>query len=162
MYLVLFVAAIAVLIMYRNLSKQKKRAGVHGWIKSQDLDGREGRVYRNYQAGISARPDVVESGRVIEHKSAEVKNKARHSDILQVTAEMIATKLDEGELRYGNNRKFQFRKGSPMMRGIMREVQGIAERMKWYLSKRVSPKGTPTKNKCAKCIFQKECSDAVM
>ena len=161
MYLVFIIAAIVVLIMYGNLFRQKKRAGVRKWVKSQDLDGRGDRVYRNYQAGISAKPDVVEGRRVIEHKSAEVKNKARYSDILQVTAEMIATGLDEGELRYGNNRRFQFIKDSPMMRGMIRKVQGITSRMNWHLVMRISPKGTPTKNKCARCIAKTVCSDAM-
>ena len=147
--------------MYRNISKQKKRAGVRGWVKSQDLDGSAGKVYRNYQAGISARPDVVESGRVIEHKSAEVKNKARYSDILQVTAEMIATGLDEGELRYSNNKRFEFNKKSQKTQRFVKEVKGIADRMKWHLLMRISPKGTPAKNKCAKCIVRNECSDAM-
>lgn len=155
------VAAIAVFIMYRKLVNKKKEAGVQGWVKSQDLDGRGERVYRNHQARISARPDVVESNRVVEHKSAHVQHKARYSDVLQVTAEMIATGLDKAELRYGNDQTFQFRRDTPLIRGATRDVRRISGLMNWHLKRRTPPKGTPTRNKCSKCSFKNNCSDAM-
>ena len=162
MFIMALVAAIAVFIMYRKLVNKKKEAGVEGWVKSQDLDGRGGRVYRNHQARISARPDVVESNRVVEHKSAHVNHKARYPDVLQVTAEMIATGLDKAELRYGNDQTFKFQKDTPLIRSATRDVRRITERMYWHLKRGVSPKGTPTRNKCAKCNFRNNCSDATV
>ncbi len=161
MSIMVLIAVIAVFIMYRRLVNKKKEVGVQGWIKSQDLDGSRGKVYRNHQARISARPDVVESKRVVEHKMAHVKNKARYSDVLQVTAEMIATGLDKAELRYGNDQTFQFRKDTPLIRSATRDVRRISERMFWHLKRGVSPKGTPTRNKCLKCNFKSNCSDAM-
>ena len=161
MFIMALVAVIAAFIMYMKLVNKKKEAGVQGWVKSQDLDGRGGRVYRNHQARISAKPDVVESSRVVEHKSAHVNHKARYSDVLQVTAEMIATGLDKAELRYGNDQTFQLRRDTPLIRSASRDVRRITERMYWHLKRGVSPKGTPTRNKCAKCNFRNNCSDAM-
>ena len=70
MYIVLFaIAVIVVLWSYGKLQKKKKAANVNGWVKSQDLDGKSNKVYRNYKAGISAKPDIVEGDKVIEYKS---------------------------------------------------------------------------------------------
>lgn len=158
MYIVAF-AALIIMAMYKLLVTRRRQAGIRGWVKSQDLDGRGNRVYRNYQSGISAKPDVVEGGRVIEEKSAEVKDKARRSDILQVAAEMVATGLEEAELRYGNNKRFQFHKNSLLIQETVKEVKKITERMNWHLRRHITPKGTPSRKKCAKCSFHGECSD---
>jgi CRISPR/Cas system-associated exonuclease Cas4 (RecB family) len=147
--------------MYRKLVNKRRKAGVEGWIKSQDLDGRGGRIYRNQQEKISARPDVVEGNRLLEFKSAHAGHKARYSDVLQVTAQMIATGLDRAELRYGNNQIFQLRRDTPLIRGATKDVRRISERMHWHLKRDISPKGTPTRNKCSKCNFRNRCSDAM-
>ncbi len=161
MFIVVLAAAIVAFIMYRKLANKRKKAGVSGWVKSQDLDGRGGRVYRNQLEKISARPDVVEGNRLLEFKSAHVGQKARYSDVLQVTAQMIATGLDEAELRYGNDRTFQFRRDTPIIRGATKDVHRISGLMYWHLKRRTPPKGTPTRNKCAKCNFKNSCSDAM-
>jgi CRISPR/Cas system-associated exonuclease Cas4 (RecB family) len=161
LYIVVLVAAITAIVLYRSLNKNRKKADVRGWVKSQDLHGKGERVYRNQQAGISAKPDVVEGNRVIEYKSSEAKNKPYRSDILQVAAEMTATGLKEAELRYAKGVKFAFKKQSTEMQSAMKQVNWIAGRMRWHLMSRIAPRGTPTPNKCAKCIFHKECSQAM-
>ena len=161
MYLLALFAVITALMVIKII-KTRKRAGIRGWVNSQDLDGRGKRVYRDQRTGISAKPDIVERGRVIEYKSAHVPEKARRSDVLQVAAEMIATGRKEGELRYGNNKRFRLHKSKAETRSVMKEVLSIAERMRWHLFKSKVPKAMPARKKCAKCIFQRECSDAIM
>ncbi len=55
MFIMALIAVIAVFIMYRKLVNKKKEAGVQGWVKSQDLDGRGGRftgiIRPGYQPG---------------------------------------------------------------------------------------------------------------
>jgi CRISPR/Cas system-associated exonuclease Cas4 (RecB family) len=158
--IVVLVAVIIAIVMYCNLKKKKKKAEIRGWVKSQDLHGKGERVYRNHQAGISAKPDVVEGNRVIEYKSAEAKNKAYRSDVLQVAAEMRATGLKEAELRFAKGKKFAFKKQSQEIQSAMKQVDWIARKMRWHLASRTMPRGTLTPNKCAKCIFRNECSQA--
>ena len=159
MYILAFVA-ILITLMIIKINSAKKKAGIRSWVKSQDLDGHGTRVYLNFETGISAKPDVVERTRVIEYKSAAAGDKPRWSDLLQVTAEMIATGRKEGELRYGNNKRFQLQRDSAKIRHLTREVLRIAERMRWHLLSHIPPKGTPTMNKCANCTYKDDCSDA--
>lgn len=161
MHYLVIVAVLVVLFIYSRLERQKKQADIKGWIVNQDLDGKGKRIYRDKQTGISCKPDVVERNKLIEYKSASVKGKARYSDILQVAAQMIATGMSESELRYDQGVKFTFKKKSAEMSAAMNKVRGIVKRMQWHLSSRITPKGTPTRNKCSVCRFGKECSDAV-
>lgn len=161
MYILACFAILIVLVMYVKMLRRRKKAGIKGWVQSQDLDGRGRKVYRDSKTGISAKPDVVENKRVIEVKSASVKDKARRSDILQLAAEMIASGRQVGELRYGNNKKFEFRLDSPKMRALRGELSRISGLMDRHLRMRIPPKGTPTRNKCAKCDYRRECSDAI-
>ena len=161
MYILVLFAVITAFMALRIINTRKK-AGIRGWVKSQDLDGKGSRVYRDHRTGISAKPDVVERRRVIEYKSAHVLDKARRSDVLQVAAEMIATGRSEGELRYGNNKKFRLQKNKPEVRLAMKEVLRITELMKWHLLKGKAPKAKPFRRKCVTCVFQQECSDAML
>ena len=160
LYIVVFLAVLVAIILFNDIRKEKSKADVRGWVKSQDLHGKGDRVYRNNRAGISAKPDIVEGRRVIEYKSTEAKNKAYRSDILQVAAEMSATGLKEAELRYAKGVKFAFKQQSKVMQSAMKQVDWIANKMRWHLMSRIAPRGTPTPNKCAKCIFRTECSQA--
>jgi len=161
MYIVVLFAVIMVMVMYKQLANRRQQAGIRGWVKSQDLDGKGSRVYRDRRTGISAKPDVVESGRVIEFKSAAVEHKPRRSDVMQVAAEMIATGQSEGELRYGNNKRFRFQKSEAGTKSVMKDVVRIAELMRWHLLKGKAPKAMPARRKCAKCAFLNDCPDAV-
>jgi hypothetical protein len=41
-----YVVAVIVVLMYMLLKRQKKQAGVKGWVLDQDLDGKGKRIYR--------------------------------------------------------------------------------------------------------------------
>ena len=157
-------AGIAIMILavaYVKLRQKRKKAGIKGWVRSQDLDGRGKKLYRDTRTGITAKPDIVLNDRVIEYKSAHAGNKARRSDILQLTAEMIAAEKEIGELRYGNKKNFEFRINSPKMRSIRSNVERISRLMEQHLRNRTPPKATPTRNKCAKCDYRRECSKSI-
>lgn len=161
MYIILFTVATCVIwLSYGKLRKKKQAAGLESWVKSQDLDGKSSKVYRNYEAGISAKPDIVERDKVTEYKSAAIGDKARRGDILQLTAEMMATKARKGELRYGNGKRFQFTEDTPIIKSSMKRIAWISEQMKWHLRTRIAPPGTPRPAKCAKCSHLKDCSDS--
>jgi CRISPR/Cas system-associated exonuclease Cas4 (RecB family) len=160
MYIVILAATIIVILLYGRLQGKRKSAGLQGWVKSQDLDGKSGRIYRNYKKGISAKPDVVESNKVIEYKSASVGDKARRTDVLQVTAQMIAAGKNKAEIRYGNDKRFEFTKETPIIKSSMKRIDWISRQMVWHLQKRLAPSGTPRPSKCAKCFYRDECPDA--
>ncbi|MFA5105302.1 MAG: hypothetical protein WC527_09065, partial [Candidatus Margulisiibacteriota bacterium] len=140
--------------------RQRKQAGIKGWVIDQDLDNRGKRIYRNEKSGISCKPDVVEHNRIIEVKSAKVNGKARYADILQVAAQLIATGKEKAELTYGNGKRFNFEKSDKAIKKAMKHVGWISQRMRWHLLTKIAPKGTPLKNKCASCMYKRECSDA--
>jgi CRISPR/Cas system-associated exonuclease Cas4 (RecB family) len=100
-----------------------------------------------------------ESDKVIEYKSAAIGDRARKTDIMQLTAGMIATGAKKGELRYGNNKRFQFTKDTPAIKSSMKRIAWISEQMKLHLQTRKAPRGTPRPGKCAKCHYQKDCPD---
>lgn len=161
MYISAGIAVLVLVVAYAKLNQKRKKAGIKGWVHSQDLDGRGKRIYQDPRTGITARPDIVLNDRVIEYKSAQAKDKARHADLLQLTAEMIAAEKDIGELRYANKRNFEFRINSPKMRSIRGELERIKSQMERHLRTRTPPKATPTRNKCAKCLFKIECSESL-
>src|SRR5574341_150970 len=131
----LFVVAV-VLLLFAKLRKERKKAGIRGWVVDQDLDSRGNRVYRDSGLGISCKPDVVERNRIIEYKSAAVKGRAR----------------------YGN-RGFTLQRDSPEMRAAMHKVRSIMSRMRRALALHIIPRGTPTPGRCRVCTFSKECPD---
>lgn len=153
----LFVVAV-VLLLFAKLRKERKKAGIRGWVVDQDLDSRGNRVYRDSGLGISCKPDVVERNRIIEYKSAAVKGRARHGDILYVAAQMMATGKAEADLRYAN-RGFTLQRDSPEMRAAMHKVRSIMSRMRRALALHIIPRGTPTPGRCRVCTFSKECPD---
>jgi CRISPR/Cas system-associated exonuclease Cas4 (RecB family) len=155
------VVILIVFMMYVLLKNEKKQAGIKGWVVNQDLDNKSKRIYRDKNTGISCKPDVVEHNRIIEVKSAKVMGKARYSDILQVAAQLIATGKKKAELSYADGKRFNFEKTGKVMKHAMKRVDGISKRMRWHLLTRIAPKGTPTPNKCAACMFKQECSDAI-
>jgi CRISPR/Cas system-associated exonuclease Cas4 (RecB family) len=146
--------------MYMLLKRQRRQAGIKGWVVDQDLDGKSKRIYRDEKTGISCKPDVVELDRIIEVKSAKVEGKARYSDILQVAAQLIATGRKKAELSYADGKRFIFDKGGKVMKHAMKRVDAISRQMRWHLMSRIAPKGTPTPNKCAVCMYKRECPDA--
>jgi CRISPR/Cas system-associated exonuclease Cas4 (RecB family) len=160
---ILLTALIVIVVMffYRSLQKKRKTVGVQGWVKSQDLDGKGRRVYRDYQNGISAKPDIVEANKVIEYKSASIGDKARRGDILQITAQMMAAGKKKAELRYGNDKRFEFTDNTRIVQSSVKRIAWISERMKWHLMKRYAPRGNPRPGKCVKCAYRTVCPDAV-
>ena len=156
--LLLAVAVIVIRLFYGKLQKKKKAAGLESWVKSQDLDGKSSRIYRNYEVGISAKPDIVEKDKVTEYKSAAIGDKARRTDIMQLTAEMMATGAKKGELRYGNDKRFQFTEDTPIIKSSMKRIAWISKQMKWHLETKTAPLGTPRHGKCAKCFYRQDCS----
>jgi CRISPR/Cas system-associated exonuclease Cas4 (RecB family) len=158
---ILFVAIITIMMLYGRLQSKRKAAGIQGWVKSQDLDGKGRRLYRDYQNGITAKPDVVEGNKVIEYKSAPIGDKARRTDILQLAAEMMATGARNAELRYGNDKRFGYTKQTPIIQSSMKRIVGISKQMDWHLLKRSAPRGNPRPGKCIKCAYRLICSDAV-
>ncbi|HUL01017.1 MAG TPA: hypothetical protein VLX29_09190 [Nitrospirota bacterium] len=162
MYILLLISLLTITVLYGGLHRKRKAAGLQGWVQSQDLDGRSRRIYRDRQNGISAKPDVVEGiNKVIEYKSALIGDKARRSDILQLTAEMLATGAKNGELRYGNDKSFEFTEKTPMIQSSVKRIAWISEQMNWHLLKKSAPRGNPRSGKCAKCAYRFVCPDAV-
>ncbi len=157
---ILLIALITVIMISVNLKRKRKAAGLNGWIKSQDLDGKSRRIYRDHQNGISAKPDIVERNKVIEYKSALIGGKARRSDILQLTAEMLAVGAKNAELRYGNDKSFAFTKESPVIQSSIKRITWISEQMDWHLLKRSAPRGNP-RSSCVKCTYRSVCPDAM-
>ncbi len=109
-FIIILVAllAIAAIVLNGILQRKRVKAGVTGWVKDQDLDGRGKQYYVNTNVGIGCKPDVLQNKRVTEFKSSSPEYKPYPSDILQLTAEMIATGALEGELRYANGKSFIF------------------------------------------------------
>ena len=160
MLLLLVIAALVVILnIYRRLRDQRRKAGIRGWVLDQDLDGKGQTVYRDARLGVSCKPDIVQRRRIIEYKSATVHGKARSGDILYVASQMLATGKDEAELRYANT-KFVFARNSTQMQAAMHKVRSIIGEMRRHLSLSTAPKGTPTKNKCTKCVFKASCTEA--
>jgi CRISPR/Cas system-associated exonuclease Cas4 (RecB family) len=161
MYILLLVALLTITVLYGRLHRKRKAAGLQGWVKSQDLDGKSRRIYRDHQNGISAKPDIVERNKVIEYKSALIGDKARRSDVLQLTAEMLAAGARNGELRYGNDKSFKFTEETPIIQSSVKRIAWISEQMDWHLLKRSAPRGTARFGKCTKCAYRFTCPDAV-
>ncbi len=160
MLILVLVAVAAIFLAYAKLRKQRKKAGIRGWVVDQDLDGKGSTIYSDNKLGLSCKPDVVERNRFIEHKSSSVHRKARYGDILYVASQMLATGKKEAELRYANA-KFSLSGNSALMQAAMHEVKSIMGQMRLHLLQGRAPKATPTRNKCAKCMFKAECSEAL-
>jgi hypothetical protein len=159
LYFALIIILLAV-ALWGLLRKQKRQANITGWVETADLNGKGRQVYRDEQAGISCKPDVVERSKVIEYKSAAANGKARWVDLLQLALQIQATGKSEGELRY-SNKSFYFKKDDPAMKTATRNALKISNRMRWHLLAGSPPKATPSLNRCAKCVFLKECPEAV-
>jgi hypothetical protein len=158
----LVIVVVIMIMLFRSiLKKQRQQAGIKGWVKDQDLDGKGKRIYRDKQTGVTCKPDVVESNRVIEYKSAVVDTKPKWVDLLQLALQMKATGAKEAELRYDKNKKFSFNKDSGEIRAAMKKAENIVGKMRWHLLSRIAPNGTPTRNRCSACTFQRECTDAI-
>ena len=159
LYFALIIILLAV-ALWGLLRKQKRQANITGWVETVDLNGKGRQVYRDEQAGISCKPDVVERNKVIEYKSAAANGKARWVDLLQLALQIQATGKSEGELRY-SNKSFFFKKDDSVMKSAMRNALKISNLMRQHLSAGTPPKATPSLNRCAKCVFLKECPEAV-
>jgi hypothetical protein len=159
LYFALIIIILAVALRWL-LRKQKKQANITGWVETADLTGKGRQVYRHEKAGISCKPDVVERNKVIEYKSAIANEKSRWVDLLQLALQIKTTGKSEGELRY-SNKSFFFKKDDPVIKSALRYALNISNRMRWHLSANIPPKATPSLNRCAKCVFLKECPEAV-
>jgi CRISPR/Cas system-associated exonuclease Cas4 (RecB family) len=160
MYILLLGTLIAIALLYGSLRRKRKTAGLQGWVESQDLDGKSPRIYRDLRNGISAKPDIVERNKVIEVKTASIGDKARRTDILQLTAGMMAAGAKKAELWYGNDKRFEFSTKTPIIQQSMKRIVWITEQMKWHLLQRSAPKGNPRPAKCVKCTYRSVCPDA--
>jgi len=160
MYILLIVALIVIAVLYGSLRRKRKKTGLQGWVESQDLDGKSRRIYRDLRNGITAKPDIVESNKVIEVKHASIGDKARRSDILQLTAGMMAAGAKRAELWYGNDKKFEFSRKTPIIQSSMKRIAWITEQMNWHLLMRSAPRGNPRPGKCVKCAYRSVCPDA--
>ncbi len=154
------VVVAAAYVLWKVLQKQRKQAGITGWVLSQDLDGRSKKVYRDKKARISSKPDVVTADRVIEFKSCAVDSKARWVDIMQLAMQMKTAGKKLGELRYSNKR-FIFKWDDMNIRFALRHALAIAEKMRWHLWSRIVPPANPSERKCAICKFGAECPDSL-
>lgn len=161
MLILVCISVLILMYLHGKLKQKRKKAGIRGWVQTQDLDGKGRQLYLDPKTGITSRPDVVLNDRVIEHKSAVVKDKARRGDILQLLAEMISAKKDIGELRYANKKNFEFRINSQKMRSLRGELANIKGQMERHLWTRIAPKGRPSRNRCANCNYRRECSESL-
>ncbi len=160
--LTLIIVAILIALTSAQLTKERGRAGIAGWIKDQDLDGKGKYYYFDRRAGIGCKPDIRESRRIIEYKSASAGDRPYPADVMQAAGEMIATGAEEAELRYGNGRSFSFPLKSPEMKKAVQKVHQIASRMQFYLKHNVMPEGNPTPKRCARCSFGNECDQSAL
>ena len=156
---VIIIAAIVMIVLTLKLNKERKRANIRGWVVDNDLNGNRSRIYRNYQYKISGRPDVLERGRLIEHKSAVIHGNAKKGDLRQIAALMVATGVDNAALQYAN-KTFNLYKNSPEMQSHVREVIKQGPMMLQHLRRKTIPHGNPYPLKCRKCEFRYRCPDA--
>ncbi len=156
----LIIFAILTALTFARLRKERRRAGIAGWIRDQDLDGRGRRYYINRQTDIGCKPDIRENDRIIEYKSASAGSHPYPSDVIQLAGEMIAAGMDGAELRYGNDRIFSFASMDPEMKKAVQKVHQIVGRMQFHLKHNIVPEGTPTSKRCARCSFGNECDQS--
>lgn len=158
MFTFIFAVVLTVVLMtyfHKSLKKQKDKANIKGWVKYQDLDG-SGKMFNNHAAGVTCKPDVIEGGIIIEHKSGNGNKGPYESDVLQVGAMMAATGLKKTEIKYadrGYTVKNTF--------DLKTKVQNAITMMRYHLETQTVPEGAPTKNKCAKCDFGVSCTQSL-
>ncbi len=140
--LALIIIAILFALSFGRLSKERGRAGITGWIKDQDLDGKGRFYYFNRQVGIGCKPDIRENRRIIEYKSASAGDRPYPADVMQAAGELIATGMEEAELRYGNGRKFSFTLNSPEIEEAIKKVGQIVRQMRDHLEHNIVPEET--------------------
>ena len=157
---VALISIVIIIVFIWRLEQQHKKSGVQGWVVDQDLDGGSDRIYRNSQLAISCRPDVVERNRTIEDKSADIRDKPRWGDVMQVAAQVLATGKEEASIRYPN-RTFNLHKKNPLMQNAIKEVKMIGPLMRRHLETRIAPKGKPSRKKCTWCEFRSSCPDVL-
>ncbi len=160
--LILIIVGILIALTSARLSKEKGRAGITGWIKDQDLDGKGKFYYFNRRIGIGCKPDIRQNRRIIEYKSTSAGDRPYPADVMQAAGEMIATGMEEAELRYGNGRKFSFTLNSPEMGEAIKKVGQIVRRMRAHLEHNIVPEGNPTPKRCARCRFGNECDQSAL
>jgi hypothetical protein len=160
--LALIIIAILIALTFARLRKERERAGIAGWVRDQDLDGKGRRFYFNNRIGIGCKPDVRENRRIIEYKSSFASSHPYPADVMQLAGEMIATGVEDAELRYGNGRKFSFMWDGLEVKRAIQKVQQIIGRMQFHLKHNIVPEGTPTPRRCAGCSFGKACDQSAV
>lgn len=161
-FILLAIVLLLIYLTWQRMLKLRKAAGVKGWVRSQDLDGRGRTNYVNTRYGVMCKPDILTKDRsqkrVVEYKSGRAKgNQPWPGHLLQLAAEMIATGAAEGELQYGDGKKFVYDINHPEMRKTMKQVVAIMSEMRRHIAAGSEPKATPSAKKCAICTFGKEC-----
>ena len=156
-------AGILLLVTRRRLKQQRKSANIQGWVKDQDLDGGGAHTYLNQELGLMAKPDVLQATpegkiRVTELKSSRCYgDKPFYPDLLQMTAEMMATGAEEAELRYGNGKTFMYSINDAVIKESSQDVLKALKSMRQDLQEKRRPKGTPAAKKCACCAVRAGC-----
>ncbi len=158
--LALIIIAILIALTSVRLNRERGRAGITGWIRDQDLDGKGMRYYFDILSGIGCKPDIRENRRVIEYKSSSADNRPYPADVMQVAGEIIATGVEDAELRYGNGRTYSFASKSPEVKEAVQKVRQIVSRMQSHPKHNIMPEGTPTPKRCARYTFGKECDQS--
>lgn len=157
---VFLITATILIALMAALRRKRRQAGIKGWVVAQDLNGMGHGVFQDLKTGITCKPDVVERKRIIEYKSAFAGSRASPSDVLQIAAQLMATRAAEAELRYQPDRRFTFTRESPEIQDAMKSVARIVAKMKSHLWSRTAPRATPSPGRCRACRFGAECPES--
>lgn len=160
----LIILAIVIILTFRtwrSLKRKRQKAGVKGWVVSQDLDGKGKDYYVNRQIGLICKPDVLEKNRVAEYKSSTAADRPYPGDLVQLAAEMMTTGAQVGVLKYKNGKTFTFKATDPVMKQAIQRALNIMAQMRKSLVTNIPPAGTPTVNKCKSCPVNKQCSFSI-
>ncbi len=159
MLIAIFIFAAVLLILVLTLRRQKRRAGISGWVKDQDLDGGGKRLYYSPEINIVCKPDIIEGKKVTEHKSADVIGYPPPYDILQLAAQILAVGADSGDLQYPES-TFVFTREHPEIQDAFSKLKKITWKMEEHLRENKPPEATPTLGRCRVCEFRNECGEA--
>jgi len=151
--LIILAVFIIILRSWFILLKSRSQAGISGWVTDSDLKGK-GKKYFDGTTGVTAKPDVVLRGKVIEVKSYPALNSPFKEDILQAAAEMNAAGVGQAEIHYPN-KSFRIKNSAQLRESLMRVSQAMQE----HLKRRQAPNGTPTTGKCRVCEFNGICPE---
>lgn len=158
--LLLFILLLAIIVAVTvDIRRKKRAAGISGWVQDHDLDSTSsGKKYVNIKAGVVCKPDLVEIGKVVEHKSRMIGNQPLFSDMMQLAIQMSILGATTGELKY-RNRSFCFDRSDPRIQKAFESARAGVRQMQYHIMTRIAPKGTPRPNKCRICAVSSLCPD---